>query len=55
MRESSQESKRDNEFWNVIYPICKTFPGETFIRDITLVRDSNVSSSIFIIVESYVH
>ncbi|XP_033220185.1 centrosomal protein of 192 kDa isoform X3 [Belonocnema kinseyi] len=43
MKESAQQSRKENEFWNVIYPICKAFPGETFIRDITLVRDSNIN------------
>ena len=47
MKEPAQQNRKDNDFWNVIYPICKAFPGESFIRDITLVRDSNVSSCIF--------
>ncbi|XP_043466688.1 uncharacterized protein LOC122501361 isoform X2 [Leptopilina heterotoma] len=43
MKESAPKNMKDQEFWNEIHPICKAFPGETFIRDLTLVRDSNTN------------
>ncbi|XP_051156688.1 uncharacterized protein LOC127278761 isoform X2 [Leptopilina boulardi] len=41
MKESAPQNTKDQEFWNEVHPICKAFPGETFIRDLTLVRDSS--------------
>lgn len=50
MKETGELSGNENEaFRNIVHPICKAFPGERLMSDVSSIRDSVVSSSILII------
>lgn len=45
------DNKNENEaFKNIMYPICKAFPGEQVIAGLLSIRDSVVSIQLFIII-----